>query len=123
MAWKKKKKKETAEELKARLKELEESAEEEDQEEEKDQEEDEGLPEAQQQEIKKKNKSIGLRSPMPKGEFSLDITEMALFAQLAVSSEEYKVFHQWLIGQKLDKIVTEYNKAVGEKSEEELPTE
>ena len=69
----------------------------------------------------KKSKKVGETTLEPKGEFSLDIEEMALFAQLAVSSEEYKIYQQGLVGQRLDKIVTEYNKAVGGKSE--VPSE
>ncbi|KKL80831.1 hypothetical protein LCGC14_2000840 [marine sediment metagenome] len=65
----------------------------------------------------KKSKKVGETTLEVKGEFSLDIEEMALFAQLAVSSEEYKIYQQGLVGQRLDKIVTEYNKAVGGKSE------
>ena len=66
----------------------------------------------------KKNKEAA-EATEPKGKFSIDIEEMALFAQLAASSEEYKIYQQGLVGQRLDKIVTEYNKAVGDKSEPE----
>ena len=129
MAWKRKKKKEeTAEELKARLKELEASAEEgteeEDQEEQDEQEEDEELPEASQQ-IKKK-KEIQTKEK-PKGEFSLNEGEMALAVNALASSEEFKVYRQMVVGQQIAEIIDGYNKAVrsksGTSSEEELPTE
>ena len=71
----------------------------------------------------KKEKKAGESTLEVKGEFSLDIEEMALFAQLAVSSEEYKIYQQGLVGQRLDKIVTEYNKAVGDKSEVQEDTD
>ena len=110
--FRKKKKKETAEELKAKLKDLE-----------GEQEEDlDVLPEPPEEEAlpepPKPPKAVKKAEPEPKGEFSIDMEEMALFAQLAAGSEEYKIYQQGLAGQRLDKIITEYNKAVGEKQSE-----
>lgn len=88
-------------------------------------EQEEALPEPQEIEKTKawlkKNKEAAKKEPKAepetKGEFSVNMEEMALFAQLAAGSEEYKIYQQGLVGKKLDKIVTEYNKAVGGKSE------
>ena len=104
MAWKKKKK-ETAEELKAKLKELEEEPEEE-------------LPEPPTP-TKKESKNIGLRSP--KGEFSLNENEMALAVNALAASEEFKLYQQMVIGQQIAEIIDGYNKAVGGK--DEVPSE
>lgn len=119
---KKKKKKETAEELKARLKELEGEPEEEAEElPEEEQEEDiEELPQGP----KKKKKAIAKEEP--KGKFSLNDEEMALAVNALMNSEEFKVYQQMVIGQRIAEIIEGYNKVIRSKNgekEEELPTE
>jgi len=108
----KKKKKETAEELKAKLKELEGEPEE------------ELLPEVPKEITeKKKRPNIGLRSPIPEGEFSLSEDEMALAVNALASSEEFRLYRQMVIGGQISQIVAAYNKAVGGKSEVQEDTE
>jgi len=102
MAFGKKKKKETAEELKARLKELEGEPEEED-------EDLDTLPEPleslKKKEVKKKS-----------GEFNLDQNEMALAVNALANSEEFNLYRKMVVGQQIAKIVADYNEAVGGKS-------
>ncbi len=117
--FKRKKKKETAEELKAKLAEL------------------EGEPEPEEDldvlpEPPKPPKEIK-KTKEPKeekiGKFSLNEGEMALAVNALAASEEFKVYQQMVIGQQIAEIITSYNKAVGEKdevpssedTEEELP--
>ena len=118
--FKKKKKKETAEELKAKLKEL------------------EGKPEVGEEGLdvlpeppKPPKKAKELKAePETKGEFSLNENEMALAVNALANSEEFKLYQQMVIGQQVADIIAAYKEAVGGKSEvpsedtgeEELPS-
>ncbi len=115
--FKKKKKKETAEELKAKLEELEDEPEV----------GEEGLdilPEPP-----KPPKNLKVAKVEPKGEFSLNMDEMSLAVNALANSEEFKLYQQMVIGEQAAKIIAAYNKAVGgesgvqEDTEEKLPTE
>ena len=126
MVFGKKKKKETAEELKARLAELEDA--EEDTDEDRDEDEEDMLPEAPTEPVKKVNKKGELKSPIPKesvGKFNLSEDEMGLAVNALASSEEFKVYRQMVIGQQIAEIIDIYNKSIQgkEAKDEELPAE
>ncbi len=101
-----KKKKETAEELKAKLKELEGKPEEE-----------LPVPPEPPEKIKEIKKAVEPKTEEPKGEFSLNEDEMTLAVNALASSEEFKLYQQMVIGQQIADIIAAYNKAVGGKSE------
>jgi len=99
MAWKKKKKEE--EELKARLQEL------------------------KDEELDKEPEKPKLPEKETPGEFSLDEQEMDLAVTALAERPELKVYNDFIIGQKIAAIITEYNKVVGKnevQSSETLPT-
>ncbi len=118
---KNKKKKETAEELKAKLRELEGVPEE-------SLDVPPELPEPPKPPKPTKEKKIGEATLEVKGEFSLNENEMALVVNALINSEEFKLYQQMVIGEQAANIIASYNKAVEEKSEvpsedteEELP--
>ena len=107
----KKKKKETAEELRAKLLELE-----------GEDFGDELLPTALPQPPRppkppQKVKEVKVVEEEPAGEFNLDESEMLLAVNALVNSEEFKIYRQLLVGQQIAKIVDGYNKVIREKNE------
>ncbi len=123
--FRKKKKKETAEELKAKLKDLE-GEQEEDLDVLPEPPEEEALPEPPKKEeeaktkawLKKNKEAAEKKEEKPEGKFSLNEGEMALAVNALAASEEFKVYQQMVIGQQIAEIITSYNKAVGEKQSE-----
>ena len=112
--FKKKKKEDTAEELKQKLAELEG--------------ENGALPTAEVEEPKteeKQPKKKAKKENEPQGEteedYSLDKTEIALAVNVLAERPELKVYNDFVIGQKIADIINSYNKAV--KNEQEQSSE
>ena len=61
------------------------------------------------------------------GEFNLNEEEMALAVNALANSEEFKIYRQMIVGQKIAEIIGSYNKVIGERvgssKEEQLPSE
>ena len=117
-----KKKKETAEELKARLKELEGEAEEETKETEEgseEEKEEEQLPTGDEPPKDEKKKLPKEEKEEPKGNFNLSAEEMALAVNALAERPELKVYQDFIVGQQIAEIISRYNAAIPK--DEKLP--